>query len=114
MAVATVGVPEGGLGVSYSLGLPPHAHANQVVLAATEAQMGLVYDATVKTLGDRDIGFIDAAAFVDGDTPFKDSPAFATSIGRSQIQQVVNGSSPIDVWRVDGISPLFTQAGARP
>lgn len=104
----------GGVGVSYSLGLPPHAHANEVVLAATEAQMSLAYSATVKELSGQDVAFVDAAAYINGDKAGTDSPAFSTSIGRAGIQRIVSGSDPIDVWRMDGISPLFTQAGIQP
>ena len=94
-----------GIGIDYLFAVDTNQSA-QAVAVQSEAQMGLAYQATVKQLEGTQISYVAIGAYdASLADPANGDPLLATSIGPANVARIATGTSPLDIWRLDVVSP---------
>jgi hypothetical protein len=102
---AVAGHQPDGLGIDYLLAVDTNQSAQQVAVQSF-AQMDLAYQATVKQLQGKQISYVAIGAYdASAPEPANSDPLLATSIGPANVERIASGTDPIDIWRLDVVSP---------
>ena len=102
---AVAGRQPDGIGIDYLFAVDTNQSA-QAVAVQSEASMDGAYKATVNQLQGTQISYVAIGAYdANAADPVNSDPLLATSIGPANVARIASGTDPIDIWRLDVVTP---------